>query len=385
MAGIILLMLAFVISPVNAVDDSATITDTGAAVVASGEDTQIVDDIEPEENIIGPDHVLYKLRMAFEDIDVAFTFNDTEKVSKQVSQARHRLAELKAAYKSNNEKAAESAIDQYKEETDQAQETISRVTGKDTGLIRAQARIANHSYVLQRMLESHPNNTGLLRAYNNSERLIEKFTSKTDIRFERWTDKNGRKLLKHIKVEDDGEDEKTSIKAEVQNNRTKVKVELKFLTNSTKPEDIAADISDRIAAIKDNVSGLIKIERDGEEDDGTDVTGGKTVTLNTVRATDSKEMKADAEVKGNTTRVKFDYTFFLGVTDDAAIIDAAKKELSTLTEAKILSVLDVIVKEQRVEIKETKQENGKNVLVEEKKPENKPGQTEKEKSGENDR
>ncbi|MDP2844929.1 MAG: hypothetical protein Q8N79_02495 [Candidatus Methanoperedens sp.] len=88
MAGIILLMLAFDISPVNAETDSATSTDTGVAVDSSGDDTQLVDDIEPEENIIGPDHILYKLSMALDDLDVAFTFNDSEKVGKQVSQEK---------------------------------------------------------------------------------------------------------------------------------------------------------------------------------------------------------------------------------------------------------------------------------------------------------
>lgn len=88
MAGIILLMLAFVISPVHAEIDSATSTDTGAAVDASEDETQLVDDIEPDDNIIGQDHVLYKLRLALEDLDVAFTFNDSEKVDKQVSQEK---------------------------------------------------------------------------------------------------------------------------------------------------------------------------------------------------------------------------------------------------------------------------------------------------------
>jgi len=70
----------------------------------------------------------------------------------------------------------------------------------------------------------------------------------------------GRKTLKHVEVEDDEEDgyEKTSIKAEVEDNKTHVKVELKFLTNSTEPADIAGDISDRVAEIRNNVSGLIR-------------------------------------------------------------------------------------------------------------------------------
>ena len=362
MAGIILLMLAFVISPVNAVTDSAT-TGTGTAVDASRDETQLVDDIEPEENIIGPDHVLYKLRMAFEDIDVAFTFNDSEKVGKQVSQARHRLAELKAAFKNNNEKAAESALDQYQEETVLAQETISRHPGKDTGLFRAQSRIANHSFVLERLLESHPNNSGLLRAFNNSEDLLDRFALKTSIRFERMTDKMGRKIMKHVRIEDDGPDdvEKTTIKASVEDNKTRVKVELKFLTNSTTNDTIVGDILERINAIESNVSGLIKIERNNESEDEIedetedeegveDVTGGTTRTLTASTSTVPREkIKAQAEVRGNATRVTFEYQFFLNETDDAAIINGVEKKLSALNAQNIQDVLDVKVKEMKDE------------------------------------
>jgi hypothetical protein len=387
LAGIILLLLATVISPVNAVNESENGLDTGAEVDASVDETQfVVDDIEPDDNIIGPDHVLYRLRLAFEDIDVAFTFNESEKVGKQISQARHRLAEIKTALKNNNLKAAEKAIDQYQEETKKAEEAISRLEGKDSGLMRAQARIANHSYVLERLIESHPNNTGLLRAFNNSERLIEKFMLKTNVKFERWTDKHGRKVLKHVKVSDDGsgEYEKTSIKAEVKNNRTKVNVELKILTNSTESPEIASDILERIKTIQSNVSGFIKIERDGEEDDRMDVTGGKTVTLTTV----SGEMRANAEVKGNTARVRFEYTFILDVTEDAAIKTAVEQKLSTLTLDNIQSVLNVMVEEQGIEIKKRVEE--KRIEVEEKKRENQRVQIEKrdsklEESGSKDR
>jgi len=383
MAGIILLMLAFVISPVSAVTDSTTSTDTGAAVDASGEETQLVDDIEPEENIIGPDHVLYKLRMAFEDIDVAFTFNDSEKADKQVSQARHRLAEIKAAFKNNNEKAAESAIDQYQEETEQAEETISRQTGRDTGLFRAQARIANHSYVLERLLESHPNNSGLLRAYNNSQDLIERFSLRTSIRFERMTDKMGRKVMRHVRIEDDGSDEieKTTIKASVEDNKTRVKVELRFLTNSTTNDTIAEDILDRINAIESNVSGMIKIERDDDaedEDEVEDVTGGATRTLTASTPKVYREkIKAQAEVRRNTTRVKFEYQFFLNETDDIAIIDGVEEKLSTLTIDKIRSVLDVNVKEMKVETSGRKIEDRPRVEATDNKLDNRRGQPEK--------
>jgi len=64
LAGIILLMLAFVISPVNAEADNATTNSTNidsnsSDVLAAGEE-QLVDDIEPDESIISPDSVFLR-------------------------------------------------------------------------------------------------------------------------------------------------------------------------------------------------------------------------------------------------------------------------------------------------------------------------------------
>ncbi len=415
LAGIILLMLAFVISPVNAVNatdnattDNAIGTNSSDAVASAGDGEELLDDIKPSESIIGPWNALYRLQLALDDLDMAFTFNESEKLGKQIGHARQRIAEAKAALAKNDITSAEQAIDQYVQENEKANETISKLKTKDGGLIRAQAMIAKHQYVLEGLMESHPNSTGLIRAHNNSERLLSKFALKTSIKLERETDKMGRKTLKHVKVEDDesGDYEKTSIKASIEDNKTQVKVELKFLTNSTEPADIAGDISDRVSAIKNNVSGLMKIERDNKENDEKDnekdddeaepvvtVTGGSTTTLTTTQAVtraanlSREKLKAQAQVKGNTTRVMFEYTFFLNATEDQAIITGVEGKLSALTDENVLNALDVKVIEKRVEIKETKGDEKKKVGINEKKSENNNTRTDSEgskKSGDRD-
>jgi hypothetical protein len=390
LAGILLLVLAFVVSPVNAETDNAITVSTNIdanssdAVAAGDGEEQLLDDIEEDDSTIGPDSVFYGFKIALDDMDVTFTFNEADKLEKQISKAQKRLAEIKAALKKNNSRAADIAIEQYRVDNEKANESVSKRKTNDSGLIRAQSKIAKHQFVLEGLIESHPNNTGLIRAHENSERLLSKFATKTKVKLERDTDKMGRKTLKHVKVEDDesGEYEKTSIKASVEDNKTHVKVELKFLTNSTEPADIAGDISDRVAAIKNNVSGLIKIERDSEENDDeaepeVTVTGGSTTTLTTTQAViraanmSRDKLKAEAQVKGNTTRVKFEYTFFLNVTTDSAIITGIQGKLSTLTDENILNALDVKVIEKRVEIKKKKQDEKKKVEIDEEKRENK--------------
>lgn len=378
---------------------TATATATSTAAAGTAED----DDYKPDKGLIGPGNALYGLRIAFQHLDIVFTFNKSEKLGKQVSYARHRIKEFRASLADNDTEAANIAIEEFKDEIEEVNRSVSEFFDKDTGLVNAQKMIAKHQAVLEALLESHPNNSGLQKAYKNSLKLEDNFAAKTKVKYDRKMTKQGRVVLEEVEIdnEDDGK-EKTQVKASVEDNKTHVKVELKFLTNSTEPAEIAGDILERIDAIESNISGIIKIERDveeadeqedqeaDEEDDEENVTGGTTETLTVAPngnhiakpAREPKEkLKADAEVKGNTTTVKFEYMFFLNVTEDSAIIAGVQQKLSALTSDKILSVLDVKVKEKRVEIKEKKVDERKNAQ-DEKKQENKRGQIEREDSKE---
>jgi len=70
---------------------------------AGGDEEQLVDDIEPDMSIISPDSVFYGFKIALDDMDVTFTFNEAERIEKQISKAQKRLAEIKAALKNNNQ------------------------------------------------------------------------------------------------------------------------------------------------------------------------------------------------------------------------------------------------------------------------------------------
>ena len=73
-----------------------------------------------------------------------------------------------------------------------------------TGLLHAQEQIVKHQFVLEHLLATHPNNTGLQRAYNNSLRLEERFGEKTMIRFNRTVEKNNQTIIKAIRLETEG-------------------------------------------------------------------------------------------------------------------------------------------------------------------------------------
>ncbi len=192
LAGIILLVLTFSIATASAADQVAAGDETpvanetpavevaGAAThtLTADPDTETVDDEEADEGLIGPGNALYGLKIAFENIGETFTFNASEKLGKQVANARHRIAEARAALKRNDTEAANRALAEYKAKIDDVNKSISRLSDKDTGFINARNMILKHQLILKNLSMSHPDNKGLQRAYNNSRDLQDKFESR---------------------------------------------------------------------------------------------------------------------------------------------------------------------------------------------------------------
>jgi hypothetical protein len=182
-----------------------------SGIAAAQDDTSgtvITDDIQPYNGPIGPDSPLYGLKLALEDIDESFTPNETERVDKQMDHARLRLSEVRRSLELNRSDSAEVALNNYWMKMNLTNTTISRWGSNATGLLHAQEMIVKHQFVLENLLETHPNNTGLMRAYNNSIRLEEKFGEKTAVKFNRTIEKNNQTILKAIRLEQKEQDRK---------------------------------------------------------------------------------------------------------------------------------------------------------------------------------
>lgn len=326
------------VTGVNQTPASITQTPTLNDSTSENESEELVDDIEPYEGSIGPGNALYGLKIAFENIDETFTFNESEKLGKQLAHARQRIAEAKAELSKKNNEAALKALEQYREKTDLEEDSILRFSENDSGLLNAQKMIVKHQYVLERLLESHPNNTGLERAYNNSRILEERFELKTERKFERVREK-GKEVLKAGKLAK----EETKIVAEISGNATEIKVEVKFRSNSTDNFTIAQDILDKMKSSTENIASIIelKVEEDGEKELKT-------------------KLEAEAEIKKGFTKVEAEYSFPLKTTNMSDIIEGVNLRLSSLTREDILRVLEIKGKEERKdekeEIKEQKRE-----------------------------
>jgi hypothetical protein len=190
--GLLVLGLLFLSGMAAAQDNNVVDNSTGLASV---------DDIQPYNGPIGAGSPLYGLKIAMEDIDESFTSNQSERVDKQVGHARFRIAEVRQALDLNQSDSAQQALNLYWQKLNLTQSTIASFGSNATGLLHAQEQIAKHQLVLEQLQFSHPNNTGLQRAYSNSLQLQEKFAEKTSVKFGRTTDRNNNTILKATGLE----------------------------------------------------------------------------------------------------------------------------------------------------------------------------------------
>jgi hypothetical protein len=187
-------MIALLLStgPVAALDDNSA-GEQGAG--------NISDDILPYNGTISPDSPMYGLKIAMEDLDETFTFNDTQRVEKRVDHAGLRIAEVKREMSHNRTDTAERALELYRQKLNLTEGSLTPFGSNATGLLHAQEMITRHQDVLANLVHMYPNTPGLARAYNNSLSLEEKFGEKTEMRFARFIEKNNRTVFKAVKLE----------------------------------------------------------------------------------------------------------------------------------------------------------------------------------------
>ncbi|MFZ3166675.1 MAG: DUF5667 domain-containing protein [Candidatus Methanoperedens sp.] len=215
MAGMILLVLAFTVGMAGAIENgtanetptvnvtgtptetltiNVTATPTVTLTVTPTATPEPDDDDESDTGIFGPGHLLYRLKIAFENMDETFTYNSSEKLGKQVSHARHRINDYRKALKQNDMKAADKALAQYEEKMNEVNASMSELSDKDTGYINVEQMILKHQFILENLSISHPDNKGLQRAYKNSKNLEEKLRSKSVRVLENKKVENGKEI-----------------------------------------------------------------------------------------------------------------------------------------------------------------------------------------------
>ena len=206
-----------------------------AAAAPAG--TAQADTIQPYDGAIGPGNSLYGLKLTFEDLDESFTFNQSERLQKQIRHADIRLAELKRELSENKTDTAEIALEHYRLKINQTNDILEPVmvngTGRapeidETGLLHAREMITKHQRALGDLLQTHPNNSGLERAYSNSIRLEQKFETKIQ---------NARTIQQQGKLNRPAQEENQTIRLQGPADENALKDRNTFIGNTTQNKD----------------------------------------------------------------------------------------------------------------------------------------------------
>jgi hypothetical protein len=189
--GGILIALLFMTGTVAALEDNSS---GGMRESISQED------IAPYQGPISADSPLYGLKIAMEDLDETFTFNETERVEKQVDHAQLRIAEVRKELSLNRTNASERALGLYWQKLNLTERSLAPFASNTTGLLHAQEMIARHQAILANLSRQYPNNTGLAGAYHNSLLLEQKFEQKTEMRLTRFIEKDNKTIFKALRL-----------------------------------------------------------------------------------------------------------------------------------------------------------------------------------------
>jgi len=135
------------------------------------------------DGILGPDSPFYGLKLGFEDLDEAFTFNGTERIEKQIRHGDNRLLELECDIDRNQTRNLDRILERYWEKMNQTEDSLRPFPANDTGLLHAREMIRKHEGILRNLSEQNPYNQGLAKAYNNSLNLQKKFDEKIRLRY----------------------------------------------------------------------------------------------------------------------------------------------------------------------------------------------------------
>lgn len=180
-------------------------TETAAPEIQDTLSDMGTDEVTPYDGPIGAESPLYGLKIAWEDLDESFTTNETDLINKQMNHARLRLSEFRRELAQNRTVPAEQALDLYWQKVNLTQMRLTYFGSNATGLLHAQEMHMKDQAVLENLIISHPNNTGLARAYNNSLRLEQRFEEKTQTRFEGVMEKNNRTIFRAYRFEEQNE------------------------------------------------------------------------------------------------------------------------------------------------------------------------------------
>ena len=124
--------------------------------VVYAEEVIISDDIEPYNGMINANNFFYNFKLFYENMNVAFTFNETKRLEKQSNYAQLRLSEIKTEMLNNRTQNIYGILYQYQKQISNMNQTMNQY----------QINISNTN-IEQKMLQ----NNNMLQAMNQTKAM----------------------------------------------------------------------------------------------------------------------------------------------------------------------------------------------------------------------
>lgn len=139
----------------------------------------------PADNAsVNPGNPMYGLKIALENIDESFTYNESDRLQKEINHTNLRLEDLELALASNDTEQINRTLNLYQMKFNQTENSFeyqarngtvnyfgqnnTPKNPESTGLMNAWEMLYRHQITLQNLAQNHPENSGLAQAYNNS-------------------------------------------------------------------------------------------------------------------------------------------------------------------------------------------------------------------------
>jgi hypothetical protein len=119
--------------------------------------------VQSYKGLIGADSPLYGLKIFAQNLDLAFTFDNTNKLEKQMNYANERVSEMAAAEDENNTAALEAAGDQYASLMDALNETSQADDINESVYANLQPMLIHHNECFYALMNNTTNATMVIR------------------------------------------------------------------------------------------------------------------------------------------------------------------------------------------------------------------------------
>ena len=162
---------------------SVLICSAGAQTIASTDD-QLVDDIPEYQGTMGPDSIFYGLKLAMENLDEAFTPDETARMEKMMVHAQIRISETKTMLKYQEFTSANRAMEAYQEKLNQASGELNRPTVDETDLVPVQKTMFKYHAIIQDLHSAYPDSSTLAEILKGSTAVQDQFTERTQVKIQ---------------------------------------------------------------------------------------------------------------------------------------------------------------------------------------------------------